>query len=165
MKIFKIIILGSLFLIFQSCSVVLNKSEYMEKAENFVHNILIEDYESCIKEMVTKENYLSLIDTTKMNEQDRLLVKLNYQFQTSSDKKIEELKKLRNIIISKFGNSPNISFNNIKKFYPVQKTIFEYTKLRIQLKGDKYSGILEIKFEDNSEKIVNLIGIGQREAI
>lgn len=165
MKIFKIIVLGSLFLIIQSCSVVLNKSEYMKKAESFVHNILIEDYESCIKEMVTKENYLSLIDTTKMKEQDRLLIKLNYQFQVSSDKKIEELKKLRNIIITNFGNSPNISFNNIKKFYPVHKSIFEYTKLRIQLKGSKYSGILEIKFEDNSGKIVNLIGIGQKKAI
>jgi hypothetical protein len=120
------------------CDFIKNTFTYKDKTKEFVDNLLKEDYDKCVDLMAMEHEMAKStnIDTMKMG-----------------------FTNLRQLIVNNWGSELEYSFmKSEKKFSTIESdnTPPNTTLVLVEFNNQKDFGVLQILFDDNSKKILNI---------
>jgi len=133
--------------IFTSCDFINNAFTYKDTTEGFIEALIEEDYNKGLSYMATEhDGYKNTnLDTLKLS-----------------------LINFRQLIVKNFGTELNYKFMSANKTFSTvegESTAPNTTKAQIEFSNDREFGVLEIIFDDNSNKIFNIQTLDIKEPI
>ena len=137
-KIKQILLAILTIVLFTSCDFITNTFLYKDKTKEFVETLLKEDYNHCVELMAMKHEMAknTNIDTLKMG-----------------------LANFRQLIVNNWGTELEYSFMKSEKKFSsneAENTPPNTTLVYFEFYNQKEFGVLQVLFDDNSKKILNI---------